>query len=209
MDNISSGIDNQANSSSNTGKINIISIQGLENKPLVKFSLIIDALKTLRDEKILLSKEIYIYDFKFIDLSCRENSNYVQTNFLDVLKNIGLELNSWIDINRDIKEENSKKVRRVLSRIRRYLLIKIILSNNDFMYLFEIDKKENKGYKGFVFNLNKKIDEDTLIDLVHQTYHNKGLMKKVSIPGYTFKHFIKKGKMVDNLKNTFKRFIEL
>lgn len=209
IDNISSGIDNQANSSSNTGKINIISVQGQENKPLVKFSLIIDALKTLRDEKILLSKEIYIYDFKFIDLSCHENSNYVQTNFLDVLKNIGLELNNWIDINRDIKEENSKKVRRVFSRIRRYLLIKIILSNNDFMYLFEIDKKENKGYKGFVFNLNKKIDEDTLIDLVHQTYHNKGLMKKVSIPGYTFKHFIKKGKMVDNLKNTFKRFIEL
>jgi hypothetical protein len=175
----------------------------------VKFSLIIDALKTLRDEKEILYKRVYINDFKFIDLSCNENSDYVKTNFSNVLKNTGLELNRWIEINRDIKEENSKKVKRAFVRIRRYLLIKIMLSNNDFMYLFEIDKKKNEGYLGFIFNLNKKIDEDTLIDLVHQTHNKKGLMKKVSIPGYTFKHFIKNGKMVDNLKNTFKRFIEL
>ncbi|RYA22858.1 hypothetical protein CRU96_10845 [Malaciobacter halophilus] len=209
IDNISSGIDNQANSSSNTGKVNIVSAQGQEIKPLVKFSLIIDALKTLRNKKEILYKGVYINDFKFIDLSCNENSDYVKTNFSDVLKNTGLELNRWIEINRDIKEENSKKVKRVFVRIRRYLLIKIIFSNNDFFYLFEIDKKKNENYKGFVFNLNKKIDENTLIDLIHQTHDNKGLMKKVSIPGYTFKHFVKNGKIVDNLKNTFERIIKL
>jgi hypothetical protein len=209
IDNISSGIDNQANSSSNTGKVNIVTTQGQEIKPLVKFSLIIDALKTLRDEKEILYKGVYINDFKFIDLSCNENSDYVKTNFLDVLKNTGLELNRWIEINRDIKEDNSKKVKRAFVRIRRYLLIKIIFSNNDFFYLFEIDKKKNKGFKGFIFNLNKKIDEDTLIDLIHQTHDNKGLMKKISIPGYTFKHFVKNGKVVDNLKNTFERIIKL
>lgn len=209
IDNISSGIDNQANSSSNTGKVNIVTTQGQEIKPLVKFSLIIDALKTLRDEKEILYKGVYINDFKFIDLSCNENSDYVKTNFSDVLKNTGLELNRWIEINRDIKEENSKKVKRAFVRIRRYLLIKIIFSNNDFFYLFEIDKKKNENYKGFVFNLNKKIDEDTLIDLIHQTHDNKGLMKKVSISGHTFKHFVKNGKIVDNLKNTFERIIKL
>ncbi|RXK03582.1 hypothetical protein [Halarcobacter bivalviorum] len=209
IDNISSGIDNQANSSSNTGKVNIVTTQGQEIKPLVNFSLIIDALKTLRDEKEILYKGVYINDFKFIDLSCNENSDYVKTNFLDVLKNTGLELNRWIEINRDIKEENSKKIKRAFVRIRRYLLIKIIFSNNDFFYLFEIDKKKNKGFKGFIFNLNIKIDEDTLIDLIHQTHDNKGLMKKVSIPGHTFKHFVKNGKIVDNLKNAFERIIKL
>ncbi|RXJ77028.1 hypothetical protein CRV03_07125 [Arcobacter sp. F155] len=209
IDNISSGIDNQANSSSNTGKVNIVTTQGQEIKPLVEFSLIIDALKTLRDKKEILYKGVYINDFKFIDLSCNENSDYVKTNFSDVLKNTGLELNRWIEINRDIKEKNSKKVKRAFVRIRRYLLIKIIFSNNDFFYLFEIDKKKNKGYKGFIFNLNIKIDEDTLIDLIHQTHDNKGLMKKVSIPGHTFKHFVKNGKIVDNLKNAFERVIKL
>ncbi|MDN5069047.1 hypothetical protein [Aliarcobacter butzleri] len=204
IDNISSGIDNQSISSSRIGKINIVT----HEKTLVIFSLIIDALNTLKNKKVFLYEEVYIDDFKFINLSCGESSDYVQTNFFNVLGNRGFELNNWIKIYKEIREKNSDKTKRVFIRIRRYLLIKIILSDGNFMYLFEIDKKENEGYLGFLFNMNKRINEDTLIKIVRQTHNNKGLMKKVSISGHTFKHFIKENKIIDNLKNNFTRFIK-
>jgi hypothetical protein len=126
-----------------------------------------------------------------------------------VLGNTNLELNNWIKIYKEIKEENSDRTKRVFIRIRRYLLIKVILSNGSFMYLFEIDKKGKEAYLGFIFNMNKEVDKNTLFDILKQTHNKRGLMKKVSISGYAFKHFIKKGKMVDNLKNAFKKYIKL
>ena len=205
IDNISSGIDNQSISSSRTGKINVVAPE----KTLVIFSLIIDALNTLKNERIFLLEKIYIDDFKFINLSCDESSDYVRTNFFNVLGNTNLELNNWIKIYKEIKEENSDRTKRVFIRIRRYLLIKVILSNGSFMYLFEIDKKGKEAYLGFIFNMNKEVDKNTLFDILKQTHNKRGLMKKVSISGYAFKHFIKKGKMVDNLKNDFKKYIKL
>lgn len=210
IDNISSGIDNQSSSSFHTGRINVVApIEGGLIKPTVSFSLIINALNTLKNKKIFLNKNIYINDYKFIDLLCNENSEYTKTTFFNALKNTDTKLNNWVKINKDIKEENSDKAKRSFLRFRRYLLIKIMLNNSDFMYLFEVDKKGKEGYLGFIFNFNKKIDEDTLLKLLEQTYDNRGLMKKISIPGHTFKHFIKKGKILSNLKNAFKRYIEL
>jgi hypothetical protein len=116
----------------------------------VIFSLIIDALNTLKNERIFLLEKIYIDDFKFINLSCDESSDYVRTNFFNVLGNTNLELNNWIKIYKEIKEENSDRTKRVFIRIRRYLLIKVILSNGSFMYLFEIDKKGKEAYLGFL-----------------------------------------------------------
>ena len=130
------------------------------------FSLIIDALNTLKNERIFLLEKIYIDDFKFINLSCDESSDYVRTNFFNVLGNTNLELNNWIKIYKEIKEENSDRTKRVFIRIRRYLLIKVILSNGSFMYLFEIDKKEKEAYLGFILNMNKEVDKNTLFDIV-------------------------------------------
>lgn len=205
IDNISSGIDNQSSSSSRTGKINVV-----ESEILEMFSLIIDALNTLKNERIFLYEKIYIDAFKFINLSCDESSDYVRTNFFNVLGNTNLELNNWIKIYKEIKEENSDRTKRAFIRIRRYLLIKVILSNGNFMYLFEIDKKKNEFYLGFIFNMNKEIDENTLFDILKQTHNKKGLMKKVSISGQmvTFKHFVKNDNVIDNLKNVFTKVIE-
>ena len=43
-----------------------------------------------------------------------------------MLGNTNLELNNWIKIYKEIKEENSDRTKRVFIRIRRYLLIKVI-----------------------------------------------------------------------------------
>jgi hypothetical protein len=60
-----------------------------------------------------------------------------------------------------------------------------------------------------LIKIKKEVDKNTLFDILKQTHNKRGLMKKVSISGYAFKHFIKKGKMVDNLKNAFKKYIKL
>jgi len=92
------------------------------------------------------------------------------------------------------------------------MLIKIVLCDNRYVYLFEIDKKDTEnGFSGMILglaHLNEEIDIHTLSELLNEVMLHQGVLKKVEITTLkkmTFKHAIKDDALNANMKNTLRR----
>ena len=210
---ISSGEADRTSDSENTGNIKI---DRQEEKSYLQQSdvlkLVISALNYLKDEKIDIAVsevEVFIEKIYFVDEICALNEQQMTTQFSRVLIQSGREVDTWA---RKVKNE---KYRRKFIGYRNYMLIKIVLSDSRYAYLFEIDKKDTEnGFSGMVLGLrhnNEAIYTNTLSELLNEVMLHQGVLKKVEIATLkkmTFKHAIKNDTLNENIKNTLRKAIK-
>jgi len=204
---ISSGDANQTNDSKNTGNIKIDSQEEksyLQQSDVLK--LVISALKHLKDKKINISdyeEEVFVEKIYFVDEKCALSEQQMTTQFSRVLIQSGKEVTLWA---RKRKQDNH---RIKFIGYRNYLLIKIVLSDGRYAYLFEIDKKDTEnGFSGMIFNLNEKIDSYLLSELLNDVMLHEGVLKNVkhsTLKKMTFKHTIKDDTLNENIQRTLKK----
>lgn len=210
---ISSGETDRTNDSENTGNIKIDSKEEksyLQQSDVLK--LVISALNYLKDEKIDIAVgevEVFIEKIYFVDETCALNEQQMTTQFSRVLIQSGREVDTWA---RKVKNE---KYGRKFIGYRNYMLIKVVLSDNRYAYLFEIDKKDTEnGFSGMILglaHLNEEIDIYTLSELLNEVVLHQGVLKKVeivSLKTMTFKHAVKDDALNENMKNTLRRAIK-
>lgn len=203
IESISSSESDSSKSSKKVGKYQVKEDNKEKVAKLRKFYLIEEALKKIKDEK----EERIILDFNYIDEGASENLSFTDCRFIDVLKKD--KLSRWCDIY--TKEEQDDDIQKksyttVFLRNRRYLLIKIILMNRKFLYLFEIDNNK-KSFVGLIFKTDKTVDYEFLSNLLEQCVENKGVLNEININAkkLTFKHYYKDGKLVNNLRNAISK----
>jgi hypothetical protein len=207
---ISSGEADRTSDSENTGNIKIDSKEEksyLQQSDVLK--LVISALNYLKDEKVNISDskdEAFIGKIYFVDEVCALSEQQMTTQFSRVLIQSGREVEVWA---RKVKNE---KYGRKFIGYRNYMLLKIVLSDNRYAYLFEIDKKDTEnGFSGMILelaHLNEEIDIYTLSELLNEVMLHQGVLKKVEIvtlKKMTFKHAIKNDTLNENMKNTLRR----
>ena len=180
---ISSGEADRTSDSENTGNIKIDSKEEksyLQQSDVLK--LVISALNYLKDEKVNISDskdEAFIEKIYFVDEVCALSEQQMTTQFSRVLIQSGREVEVWA---RKVKNE---KYGRKFIGYRNYMLLKIVLSDNRYAYLFEIDKKDTEnGFSGMILelaHLNEEIDIYTLSELLNEVMLHQGVLKKVEI----------------------------
>ena len=205
IDSISSAQSDQTNDSNKTGGIKF----GKHNKTHLKQSevltMVIESLKYLRDNYIDLSNDgsnVYVENILFVGEECELYTEQTGTQFFSVLKKAKKETNSWV------KKKKIEDGKTIFLGYRNYMLIKIILNNGTYIYLFEIDRKPNdNGYLGMMFSVVGEISKELLVNLLCQVMDKRGVVKKVKLSGLapiTFRH---KTNKENNLNNTITRYI--
>jgi len=207
---ISSGEADQTSDSENTGNIKIDSKEEksyLQQSDVLK--LVISALNYLKAEKVNLAvgeDEVFIEKIFFVDEVCALSEQQMTTQFLRVLIKAGRKVDSWAK-----KVKNGKNGREFIG-YRNYILLKIVLSDSRYAYLFEIDRKDTEnGFSGMILglaHLNEEIDTHILSELLNEVMLKLGVLKKVEVAGLKkmcFNHAIKDDSLNANIKNTLRR----
>ena len=210
IETLSSGEPNSAEESKGTGRIKI-DPKKESSSPLNQsnvLNMIKEALLSMKESNFnLTDKEsdmICISDILFVNENCNLQHSQVKTQFSKILKTFGKKTTAWVKYKANING------RREFMGYRNYMLIKIILNNGKFMYLFEIDRKnQNEGFLGLLFNLGgNSIGLNHLVPILNKVMKQKGVFRKESIDAdnfITFKHYEKNGSMIENIKNTIKK----
>ena len=199
---ISSGEDSYSESLLNVGKINIDEKSTLKQSKVLK--MVIKSLFEIKKNKIDLSKDenIFVEEIFFIDENCEEKSNLAETQFAKILKKYSKKVTSWV-----YKKEIQKK-KTIFLGFRNYLLLKVLLNNGTYIYLLEIDRKNDKeSFLGLIFNLDLENNKSTLINLLFDIMENNGVLKNVILEGkkLPFKHAIKDDSMHATIENILKK----
>ena len=210
IQNISSGESDETTDSKNTGNIIVDEQDKSRLKQSEVLKLIIKAFEYLRDNQIDVSDSesgIHIADILFIDEECNMNRVQVFTQFLRVLIQAKRETSLWVE-KRKIKDHKT-----VFLGFRNYMLIKVVFNNGESIYLFEIDRKdENESFLGMLFKVDGGITKDFLVDLLHQTMDEKGIVKKIKLPAVKsifYGHKLNKDdNLNDSILNAFKKAME-
>ena len=207
---ISSGEADRTSNSENTGSIKIDSKEEksyLQQSDVLK--LVISALNYLKDEKVNITvgeAEVFIEKIYFVDEVCALSEQQMTTQFSRVLLQSGREVDKWA---RKVKNE---RYGRKFIGFRNYMLIKIVLCDNRYVYLFEIDKKDTEnGFSGMILghaHLNEEIDIHILSEFLNEVMLHQGVLKRVEIASLKtmrFNHAIKDDALNENMKNTLRR----
>ncbi len=166
-----------------------------------------EALVHMIDEKVNISTasdNVFIREIYFVDEDCILHTSQMATQFSRVIKSFGQKVTPWVKYKKHIDGK------REFTGYRNYLLIKIVLTNGKFVYLFEIDRKDdNESFLGLVFNMGgAEVDGYSLNNLLSGVMDKTGRYVDGSIgvnSFMTFKHYEKDNSMISNIKNTLAR----
>lgn len=206
VDGVSSGEPNGAKDSSQTAgaKIDENKIDSSHLNQANVLMMVIEVLKLMKDKKINITNDddnkAYIENILFVDEQCNLSNSQMATQFFRVTKSNKQWVNPKGNIERKI----------VKLGYRNYVLIKVILNDGRFVYIFEIDRKsKGESFKGFIFNFHgNEIDINTLVNFLNNVIDNEGQYDEESIrieKYMTFKHHIKNDTIFDNIRNTLIR----
>jgi hypothetical protein len=135
--------------------------------------LVENALKDMKNKKETIDseKKVYISKLSYLNESCLESEIDKRPKFYSFIDSWNNTQKSWCIIKNDREEKED---------YRRFMLIKIELSNGQYAYLLEIDRKSaSESYSGFIFNyLNQEISDSLLKNLVKTIVLNKGKYSK-------------------------------
>lgn len=207
---ISSAQSDQSNDSKNTAGITIDEQDKSHLKQSAVLGMVIEALEYIRDNAIDISSDesnLDIQNILFVDEECGLSTIQTATQFSRVLKKAKKETNLWI------KKRKIKNHKTIFLGFRNYMLLKVVLNNGKYAYMFEIDRKdENESFLGMVFSLGKEIDIATLVDLLYKVMEEQGVVKKVKLSGLktiTFRHQTNKEENLnDNIQSALKKAIK-
>ncbi|MDD5401093.1 MAG: hypothetical protein PHQ93_07905 [Sulfurimonas sp.] len=207
---ISSAQSDQATDSKNTAGIIIDEQDKSHLKQSEVLGMVIDALEYIRDNAIDISSDesnLDILDILFVDEECGLSATQTATQFSRVLKKAKKETNLWV------KKRKIQNHKTIFLGFRNYMLIKVVLSNGKYAYLFEIDRKdENESFLGMIFNVGGEIHNGVLVDLLYKIMEEQGVVKKVKLSGLktiTFRHQTNKEENLnDNIQSALKKAIK-
>jgi len=165
------------------------SSQSAQNKNITSIALIndieqseiltsvVEALKKMKEKQDIVDPEnkAYIDDLFFLNTVCQESDTDKRPKFYDMISSDKKMKKSWCMIK---KIEEGKDT---LEGFRRFMLIKIVLSDGKYTYLLEIDRaKEADAYSGVIFSNGKKLDRIELQTLTNKIISNKGIYSKLN-----------------------------
>jgi len=147
-----------------------------------------------------------VVDILFIDEECGLSIMQTATQFSRVIKKAKKETNLWVKKRKIIDHKT------IFLGFRNYILLKIVLSDGRYTYLFEIDRKdENESFLGMMFSIGKEIDSRVLADILHEVIQEHGVVKKIKLPELeiiVFRHQTnKKDNLNDNIQSAMQRAI--
>ena len=168
IDTVSSGDPSHSNKDKNTTSFEVLSnIEKSEMLVLVE-----KALKDLKKNKedISSNEKIYINKLSYLNESCLEFDADERPRFYTFINPENRTEKSWSIIKNDKEKED----------YRRFMLIKIELSNEQHAYLLEIDRRsDSESFSGFIFNyFDEEISVVLLKSLVKTIVFNKGKYSK-------------------------------
>jgi hypothetical protein len=166
-----------------------------------------EALVYMIDEKVNLSTTsdwVHIREIYFVDEDCTLHTSQMATQFSRAIKILGQKVTPWVKYKKHI---NGK---REFTGYRNYLLIKIVLTNGKFAYMYETDRKDdNESFLGLVFNVGgAEMDAYGLNTLLSGIMNKAGRYANGSMgvnAFMAFKHHVKDNSMISNIKNTLVR----
>ena len=171
--------------------------------------MVIEALEYMRDNAIDISDDesgLHVVNILFIDEECKLHTAQMATQFSRVLKKAKKETTLWV------KKRKIQDHKTIFLGYRNYLLIKVILSNGKYAYLFEIDRKEQESFLGMMFGTGGEIYSEMLVDLLYKVMEEQGVVKKVKLRGIkpiTFRHKTNKAENLnDNIQSALKKAIK-
>lgn len=208
IENISSAESDQAGDSKNTANITIVEQDKSYLRQSEVLRMVIEALEYMRDSAIDISDDesgLYVVDILFVDEECELHTAQMATQFSRVLKKAKKETTLWV------KKRKIQDHKTIFLGYRNYLLIKVMLSNGKYAYLFEIDRKEQESFLGMMFGIGGEIYNELLVDLLDKVMDEQGVVKKVKLPRIkpiTFRHKTNKAENLnDNIKGALRKAI--
>lgn len=164
VDSVSSGDPSQSDKDKNTTSFEVLNnIEKSEMLVLVE-----KALQDMKKKKetIDIDGKVYINKLSYLNEVCLESNTDKRPKFYNFINTEIKTEKSWSMIKNDKKEED----------YRRFMLVKIKLSNGRCTYLLEIDRKTGKeSFSGYMFNyFNEEISEKRLKNLIRRIIQNKG-----------------------------------
>ena len=209
VENISSAESDQAGDSKNTANIIIDEQDKSYLRQSEVLRMVIEALEYMRDNAIDISDDesgLHVVNILFIDEECKLHTAQMATQFSRVLKKAKKETTLWV------KKRKIQDHKTIFLGYRNYLLIKVILSNGKYAYLFEIDRKEQESFLGMMFGTGGEIYSEMLVDLLYKVMEEQGVVKKVKLRGIkpiTFRHKTNKAENLnDNIQSALKKAIK-
>jgi len=194
---ISSSEENSKTDSKNIGKANYGSNYKIDQGSLLdQITKIIDKLVEDRTNLKIKGENLKIK-------SCK----YVFSDSYDIKYSNSATLGDFINSTKTktktnwLKEEKFKEKKLIYNFRRKYLLMELLLSNGEYLYLFEIERKVKNGniqgsFQGLVFSTvgkdTDKITSQILKDLLECCIDNRGVISSCIVKagyGKTFKHF--------------------
>lgn len=206
IDTISSAIPNQKEESNNIGKLKFYTPGENHLNQKEVLHKVIKSLKyhIYKKTNMIPSYNIYLENIMFIDHSCNLHNEYKTTTFRMIFKKDQKEISSWI-IKHRIKNNNT-----TCYIYRKYLLVKLIFSNGKQAYLLEIERKNNEGFLGMIFNTPFALEDSIMVDILKQVVEKKGIVKNIkmdNIKKIVFKHVEKDENLHHCIQNALQKGI--
>ena len=210
IDTISSSQSDETKDSKNTGGIIVDEQDKSHLKQSEVLRMVIEALEHIRDNVIDISDDesgVHIKDILFVDEECKLHVHQIETQFSGVLKESKKETNTWV------RKHKHKDHKSIFLGYRNYMLLKILLNNGKFTYLFEINRYDGEnGFSGMTLNIGSEIHDQVLAELLYQIMKKQGVVKKVNVVGLkkdTFMHRMnEKGNLNDSIKRALKQAVK-
>jgi len=207
IDAISSASPNQKEESNHVGKLKFYT---LGKDHLNQKEVLYEMIKSLehhicKKTIIIPDYNIYLEDIMFFDRDCNFYKEYKNTTFRMLFKKEQKYIPPWT-IRHRIKNNNNL----FSYAYRKYLLVKLILSNGKQAYLLEIERKKNEGFLGMIFNTLHPLEYNIMINILKQVVEKKGVVKNIKIHGIkkiVFRHVEKDGKLHHCIKKALQKGI--
>lgn len=202
---LSSGEENYSESSKEIAKIKIDEKAKLQQSKVIY--MLIDSLLNIKNKiiKIGTHEDTFIKDIYFLDENADLLNEQVETQFKRVIVNAQEKPTHWVVMKKTIKGK------REFVGLRNYLILKIVLSNNQYAYILEIDRKDDtESFLGLLFHPGYEMTQDTLEHLLFQTMDNKGVVKKINFHGkkMAFKHTVQNESLDSCINKVLKKGID-
>lgn len=173
IDTISAGEPTRSKQNNNVATITLV--DNIEQSEIL--TSVEDALRRMKIEKDIVDtkNDTYINELLFLNTACVEDSTNKRPKFLDMLDSDNLTKKSWCMVKKNADGKQN------LEGFRRFMLIKIVLSDGRYTYLLEIDRvKESESYSGLIFSNEKPLSDRELKALISVIIQNNGIYSKLN-----------------------------
>lgn len=186
-------------------EISLEGIAQIKQSSLKKEFDISNNIRKVIDELNTLTKQNKIKDFSYIS---QDASKKKDQTFCELSKDCYEKTQNRWHIKNKIIQVNKK----YLFVYRKFLIVQIIMHNEECYYLLEIEQKRTEAFFGLIFQVKQKLTSSAITELLQTIAKNKGVFKNrvnkklVSTKIPVYKSFIYEHRATSSLLENIRRF---